>query len=160
MSANASAWMTALGNGSQGAGISALGQGASAFGSVMQGKTARILAQADADSERYAAGQVATQARRNTRQVAGAFKTATAASGAALDEFGMAGLADIEHRGAHDEAMAILSGESKAIAGLARGKMDSNAAYQQAAGSLLKGASYAGWKGAKEAAPKYEWYDG
>lgn len=158
MSVNANAWLTALGNGSAGSGVSALGQYSSALGSIGQGMAIRTLSRADADAERYAAAQVAANERRKTRQVAGAHRTATAASGAALDEFSTAGQADIEHRGAQDEAMAILNGETRAIQGIARGRMDSSAAYQRAGESLLRGAGYTGnWRGAKH---RTEFYDG
>lgn len=158
MAANAAAAMTALGNGSQGAGLSALGQYSGGLSSIFNAVSSSMMGKADATAQRYTAGQMAARDRRNTLQASGAAKAATAGTGAALDQFAMPVIADIEHRGAHDEAMSILNGENRALQSLSRGRSDALAGVQEANASLLRGAAFSGWKGAKSTTPA--WFDG
>lgn len=125
------------------------GTAVSTIGAISQGMAQNDAAKADAESERYAADQHAAMIRRATRKQVGAARAAMAGSGTALDEFSMINTNDIERMGASDEAQTMLDGELKAMTLLQRGKQDSSASYQQAFGSLLQGAKYTGWKGAK-----------
>jgi hypothetical protein len=158
MASNASAFVTALGNGSRGAGLSALGHYGGGLSALLNAGAARTAASSAADAERFTAMQVAARDRRATRQAVGAARAATAGTGAALDEFAMPLIADIEHRGASDEAMAILGGDTRASQLLARGRSDALAGVHDANASLLRGASFSGWKGAKSTTPV--WHDG
>lgn len=149
MSADASAAMAALGNGSAGNGLSAAGSYGGALAGLFGGMAARNMAVADADAARYAGRQAATIARRDTRKAVGTARSATAASGAQLDEFAMPTIADIEFRGAHDAAMADLAGETRALQSLTRGGYEMMSGVQDAAANTLRAASFSGWKGAK-----------
>lgn len=158
MASNAAAALTALGNGSQGAGISAFGNYAGGLSSLFGAASARNLAAAEADASRYAGAQAAKIVRRDTRNAVGAARAATAGSGVALDQFSTPAVSDIQFRGANDEAMAILTGDTRALQARTRGTFEGLAGVQSAAGSVLRGASFSGWKGAKSATPP--WYDG
>lgn len=138
-SQNSSAWANGLGS------------GASALSSIIQGNTQQTLADADAKTYREAALEHAANLRAATRKTVGSARAATAGSGTALDEFSNIITDDIQRRGAKDEATAILDGERAAISAHLQGGMAKNAAYGNAAGSLLKGAMYSGWKGVKSA---------
>lgn len=149
MSADAAAAMTALGNGSAGNGLSAAGAYGGALSGLFGGIAARNLAKADADAYTYTGRQAAALARRDTRRAVGSARAVTAASGAALDEFAMPTIADIEVRGARDEAMANLGGETRALQALTRGNFELFSGAQDAAANTLRAASFSGWKGAK-----------
>lgn len=133
--------------------VSLLGTASSAISSVIQGDTARMLAESDARSAVARAQEHAAKLRNATRRAVGSARAATAGSGVALDEFSNIVTDDIERRGAQDEATAVLSGEQQAIETILRGSMARNAAYGDAGGTLLKGAIYSGWKGVKKDAP-------
>lgn len=129
--------------------MTAAGAGASSLSSIIQGNTAQMLADADAKTAREAAMEHAANLRRATRREVGSARAATAASGAALDEFSTIITDDIERKGAVDEANAILSGERAALSAHLQGATAKGAAYGDAYGTLLKGAAYSGWKGVK-----------
>lgn len=147
MSINAGAYLAALGGGSAGTGVTALGLGASAVGSYMQGEAAMTLARSDAESARHVARKHADNIRRATKRQVGSAQAATAASGAAIDQFSAINTDEIIRAGAIDEANAVVDGEYSALASITRGKSERSAARQQAFGTVLKGASmYSGWK--------------
>lgn len=155
MAANANAAMVAMGNGGRGGGMAALGQYGAGLSSLFNAANSSMMGKFDANAQRYTAGQMAVRDRRATAQAVGAARAATAGSGAALDEFAMPVIADIEHRGAHDEAMSILNGENRALQSLTRGRSDAIASVQDTNASLLNAVSFSGWKGAKSSKPAW-----
>lgn len=111
-------------------------------------RTQADLARADAQTEREAAQRQAELIMRRTRQVQGAARAATAASGAAIDEWSMRGERDILAAGMADAEAAIISGKSRAL------NLETTARFQDAAAigaigtSLFQmGTMGKGWKG-------------
>ena len=138
---------------------------AQAYSQIQQGKNANTLAGAQAglldyqaQVERQAAMQEATNIREDARSVQGSARTAYAASGVKVDT-GTAAMvnAEIVKRSEEDAFTAILEGNRRgrnlqvnAANERAQGKLAQQAGYVQAAGTLL-GGSYnsmkaSGWR--------------
>ena len=103
----------------------------------------------DAAGERDSATQQAQRILRETERRRGAARAATAASGAAVDQFALRNEQDIQAAGENDAAMTILSGERSARVQESGARMQRAAGLNAMGSSLFRGAeAFKNWRGA------------
>ncbi|MFN0185633.1 MAG: hypothetical protein ACKVQR_17610 [Aquabacterium sp.] len=120
---------------------------ASASHGMVQSAQAKADAAAEMDAARQQAGLILKSAERRR----GAARAATAASGAAIDEFSLGVEQDVLQAGEMDAAMTILGGKRRANVIRETGRQQRTAGFMDAGGSIFK-AAYGGWRGTKEPA--------
>ena len=103
----------------------------------------------DAAYERDAAKAQAEQISRARRKQVASARAATAASGTKLDEFSEINTSDIEHAGASDEQMTLLSGQRRSASMLYGQGNGARAAALNGVGDMLSTGYQFGWKGKK-----------
>lgn len=138
------------------------GQVAGGLSRSAQGDAENSLARADAAYERDASQQQAEKILRAARRQKGTARAATGASGARIDEFSLGAEQEIDTLANEDAAMTILTGKRRANSLEFAGASAKRAGRNALSASLFSASQtgYDGWKGAKKAAPKSEFYDG